>query len=134
MSYKFRKTKKKITVGKNPGEKYVLAVASEGKIDTEMLCKYIGRNSSISEQDIKILMRALADVISENIEIGRGVNLEDLGVFSPNFRSKGSDTVEEVSVNNIEQVVINFRPATRFRKEMENAPVEEATKYNLKHE
>lgn len=134
MAYKFKKTKKTITVGKNPGEKYVLAMASDGKVDTDMLCKYIERNSSISEQDIKILMRALADVISENIELGRGVNLEDLGTFLPNIHSTGSDTVEEVSANNIEKVVINFRPATRFRKEMENSSVKEATKYNLKHE
>lgn len=35
MAYKFKKTKKTITVGKNPGEKYVLAMASDGKVDTE---------------------------------------------------------------------------------------------------
>lgn len=134
MAYKFKKTKKKITVGKNPGEKYVLAMASDSVIDTEELCKYIERNSSISEQDIKILMRALADVISENIEIGRGVTLDELGTFLPNIRSVGSDTVEKVGANNIEKVVVNFRPAARFRKEMENSPVKETTKYKLKHE
>jgi predicted histone-like DNA-binding protein len=108
-------------------------MASEGKIDTEQLCKYIEKNSSISEQDIKILMRALAEVISENVEMGRGVNLEELGVFSPNLRTKGEREFEKVSADNIEKVVVNFRPASSFRKEMDNAPVKESTKYKLKH-
>ena len=79
-------------------------------------------------------MRALADVINENIEIGRGVNLKDLGVFSPNFKSSGSDTVEEVTAQNIEQVVVNFRPSSKFKQEMDNASVKETSMYKLKHE
>ena len=134
MSYLYRKTKKKINVGSNKGERYVLAMAPQNKITSDEVCQYIGKNSSISEQDIKILMRALADVINENIEIGRGVNLKDLGVFSPNFKSSGSDTVEDVSAQNIEQVVVNFRPAAKFREEMDNAPVKETSIYKLKHE
>ena len=80
MAYRYKKNRRTITLGENPGEKFVLTMASEGKIDTEQLCKYIEKNSSISEQDIKILMRALAEVISENVEMGRGVNLEELGL------------------------------------------------------
>ena len=98
------------------------------------MLKALQEAKGVSEQDIKILMRVLADVISENIEIGRGVTLDELGTFLPNIRSAGSDTVEEVSANNIEKVVVNFRPAARFRKEMENSPVKETTKYKLKHE
>lgn len=121
-------------MGKNPGEKYLLAMAPEGKVDTDMLCDFIMKNSTISEQDVKILMRSLAEVINENIEMGRGVNFEDLGVFSPNFKTKGVSDLENVSAENIQQVVVNFRPATKFRKEMENAPVKESTRFNLKHE
>ena len=88
MAYVYKKVKKSILFGKNPGEKFLLAMATEGKVDTEMLCEFIMRNSTISEQDVKILMRSLTEVISENIEMGRGVNLEELGVFSPNFMKK----------------------------------------------
>lgn len=132
--YRYKKTKKKINVGSKKGDRYVLAMATEGKIKSDELCEFIKRNSSISEQDIKILMRTLAEIVNENIEIGRGVNLEELGVFLPNIKSKGVDTVDEVTADNIEQVVVNFRPSTKFRHDMENAKLREATKYNLKHE
>lgn len=134
MSYLYKKTKKKITLGSKQGERYVLAMAPQNKVTSDEVCQYIEKNSSIAEQDIKILMRALADVINENIEIGRGVNLKDLGVFSPNFKSSGSDTVEEVTAQNIEQVVVNFRPSSKFKQEMDNASVKETSMYKLKHE
>lgn len=134
MSYLYKKTKKKITLGSKQGERYVLDMAPQNKVTSDEVCQYIEKNSSIAEQDIKILMRALADVINENIEIGRGVNLKDLGVFSPNFKSSGSDTVEEVTAQNIEQVVVNFRPSSKFKQEMDNASVKETSMYKLKHE
>ena len=134
MSYLYKKTKKKITLGSKQGERYVLAMAPQNKVTSDEVCQYIEKNSSIAEQDIKILMRALADVINENIEIGRGVNLKDLGVFLPNFKSSGSDTVEEVTAQNIEQVVVNFRPSSKFKQEMDNASVKETSMYKLKHE
>lgn len=41
MAYRYKKNRRNITLGENPGEKFVLTMASEGKIDTEQLCKYI---------------------------------------------------------------------------------------------
>ena len=67
------------------------------------------------------------------MSLGMGVNLKDLGVFTPNFRTKGSASAEEVGVENIEKVVINFRPSTKLREEIDNAPVKETRKFDLKH-
>ena len=134
MAYTYKKTKRTITIGADPGEKFLLAMAHEGKVSTEMLCEFIMRNSTIAEQDVRILMRSLAEVINENVEMGRGVNLQDLGVFSPNLKTKGVTSVDDVSADNIQQVVVNFRPAVRFREEMDNAPVRETSKFDLKHE
>ncbi len=120
-------------MGNNPGEKYLAAIAPEGKVDNETLIKFIEENSSISQADITILFDALAEVITENITIGRGVNFENLGIFSPNLRTKGSLNEEEVTADNIQQVVVNFRPSSKFRKEMDNEKVSETKKFNLKH-
>lgn len=46
MAYIYKKVKKNILFGKNPGEKFLLAMATEGKVDTEMLCEFIMRNST----------------------------------------------------------------------------------------
>ena len=103
------------------------------KIPGKELKEFIRRNSTLSEQDVNLLYHSFAEVIEENMSLGMGVNLKDLGVFTPNFRTKGSASAEEVGVENIEKVVINFRPATKLREEIDNAPVKETRKFDLKH-
>ena len=133
MAFVYKKKKTTINVGRNPGEKFILATANQGKITDAELKEFIQRNSTLSELDVNLLYRSLAEVIEENMSLGMGVNLKDLGVFSPNFRTKGSASLEEVGVENIEKVVINFRPATRLREEIDDAPVQETRKFDLKH-
>ena len=134
MAYQFKKKKATITLGANPGEKFLAAVANNRPLKTDELIKFIERAGTISEQDIRILFGALAEVIDENIAIGRAVNFKDLGVFSPNFRVSGETTPEKAGVKNIKKVVVNFRPAVKFRNEMNKAKVVETAKFKLKHE
>lgn len=132
--YVYKKMKRIITVGNNPGEKYIAAIANQGTMSSDELLEFIANDTSMSRSDTILLMRSLAEIIEENILAGRGVNFKNLGVFTPNLRTKGSQTIEEVSADNIQQVVVNFRPAVPFRDKMKRAKVEESTKFNLKHE
>lgn len=133
MAYKFKKIKKTITLGANPGKKYVAAIAYENTVSKKEVADFIEKDSTIAPADIEILFGALSDAIGENVAIGRGVNMKSLGVFSPNFKSKGEANMDDVSVSNITKVTVNFRPATEFRQDMNKAKVEESTKYKLKH-
>lgn len=134
MPYIYKKIKRLITVGSNPGEKFLAAIANQGRITTDQLMAYVQSTSSISEQDITLLFRSLAKIIKENVEMGRGVNLQDLGVFLPGFKSNGELNIDDVSADNIEKVTVGFRPAPKFRDEIKKAGVEETTKFRLKHE
>ena len=133
MAFVYKKKRTTVNVGSNPGEKFVIATANQGKVTDVELKEFLQRNSTLSEQDVNLLYRSFAEVIEENMNLGMGVNLKDLGVFSPNFRTKGSASLEEVSAENIEKVVIKFRPATKLREEIDNAPVKETRKFKLKH-
>ena len=133
MAFVYKMKKQLVTLGQNPGEKYVVATANQGRVTDAELKEFIRRNSTLSEQDVNLLYHSFAEVIEENMSLGMGVNLKDLGVFTPNFRTKGSASAEEVGVENIEKVVINFRPSTKLREEIDNAPVKETRKFDLKH-
>lgn len=133
MAYMYKKVKRTITLGANPGEKYLAAMAVEGKANTKQVCKQIVSNSTVSAADAELLFRALGEIVSENVEMGRGVNLEGLGVFSPNLKTKGEATAEEVTADNIEKVTVNFRPSSELKKAMEDAPVKETTRFKLTH-
>lgn len=134
MAFVYKKKKTNVRLGKNKGEKYIVATSNQGRVTDAELKEFIQRNSTLSEQDISLLYRSLATIIEENINLGMGVNLKNLGVFSPNFRTKGSANVEEVTTDNIEKVVVNFRPATKLRDAIDNATVQETRKFKLKHE
>ncbi len=133
MAYNYDKKKRTIIVGSNPGEKYVATMALEGKKFAEDLVKHIERNSSTAREDIKILLRDLAVVLEETITSGQGVNLEGLGTFLPNFRTKSAATADDVTVGNIRKVTVNFRPCVEFREEMREAEVKESAQNKVKH-
>ncbi len=133
MAYEYKKVKRTITLGRNPGEKYLATMAIEGSKKNADLIKHIERNTSIAKEDITILFRDLAVVLEETISSGQGVKLDGLGTFSPNFRTKSSQTADEVTVANIEKVVVNFRPSAELSKAMKKAEVRESTQSKLKH-
>ncbi len=114
--------------------KYYLTLARRQRLDFEKKCQLISERTTLNAYEVEFVLSVLQDVAIENLQLGRGVNLEELGVFSPNFKTKGEYDLEKVSADNIQQVVVNFRPVTKFRKEMDNAPVKETSRFNLKHE
>ncbi len=134
MAYMYKKVRQTIIVGSNPGEKYLLKMASEGRAKSKLVCELVVSNSTVSAADAELLYRTLGDLVSENIEMGRGVNLEGLGVFSPNLKTQGKPTAEEVTADDIKKVTVNFRPSTELRKAMEQAPVKESSRFKLKHD
>lgn len=113
---------------------YYLRLARRQRLDFEKMCQLISERTTLNAYEVEFVLSVLQDVAIENLQLGRGVNLEELGVFSPNFKTKGEYDLEKVSADNIQQVVVNFRPAAKFRKEMDNAPVKKTSRFNLKHE
>ena len=108
-------------------------MVSEGRASSKQVCELIDKDSTISVADAELLFRALGEIVSENIEMGRGVNLEGLGVFSPNLKTQGQSTADEVTADDIKKVTVNFRPSSTLRKAMEQAPVKESSRFNLMH-
>ncbi len=134
MAYRYKKTRKKISFGANPGVRYVAAMAVDGRVKTDQLFEFVERDTSIDHADIEMMFGALSDAIEENVEMGRGVNIKTLGTFSPNLRVTGEADKDNVSINNVKKIVVNFRPAKEFQQQMKETPAEKTTKFNLKHE
>lgn len=83
MAFVYKKKKQLVTLGQNPGEKYVVATANQGRVTDAELKEFIRRNSTLSEQDVNLLYHSFAEVIEENMSLGMGVNLKDLGGCMP---------------------------------------------------
>lgn len=133
MAYRFKKAKKNVAVGKDPGEYYVVQIANEGTVTKEQVLEFIAKDGTTSASDMEIMFGAFVDAITENVNMGRGVKLGSLGTILPDLKTRTSATAEEVTADNIQKVVVNLRVNPDFRREMNDTKVKEATKYELKH-
>lgn len=129
MSYVYRKKKQIINRGSSQGEKFIAAIAPQGECTEEDLMRYMERNSSISGPDITLLYYELAGLIEEFLMQGEGVCFEGLGTFLPNFRTKPEPNYEDITVENVKEVVVNFRPSRNFIKRMQSEKLQEEGKY-----
>lgn len=134
MSYKYRVVQKTTNLNGTRQTGYVAAVSNQQVMTSDDVNQAIEHASSLSIQDVKILSHGLAQIVRENTNMGRGTKLDELGTVLPNLHSEGTDSMDEFSAKNIDDVKINFRPASDFRKAMDRASVELNPQLNLKHE
>lgn len=68
-----KKKKTNVRLGKNKGEKNIVATSNQGGVTDAELKEFIQRDSTLSGQDISSLYRSLATIIEENINLGNVV-------------------------------------------------------------
>ena len=112
---------KKISVGANPGEKFIAVISRNGVMTEEDLIQRIASASSLAENDILSAIRALQMVITEETMNGTTVQLNQLGNFTPYLSAKAMDTAEEVDASTIRGIKVNFRPNVRFKNKLKTA-------------
>ena len=112
---------KKISVGTNPGEKFIAVISRNGVMTEEDLIQRIASASSLAENDILSAIRALQMVITEETMNGTTVQLNQLGNFTPYLSAKAMDTAEEVDASTIRGIKVNFRPNVRFKNKLKTA-------------
>ncbi len=113
--------KKKISVGTNPGEKFVAVISRNGIMSEEQLIERIAGASSLAENDILSALRALQMVITEETMNGTTVQLTQLGNFTPYLKAKAMATAEEVDASTIKGIKVNFKPNVRFKNKLKAA-------------
>ena len=112
---------KKISVGANPGEKFIAVISRNGVMTEEDLIQRIASASSLAENDILSAIRALQMVITEETMNGTTVQLNQLGNFTPYLSAKAVNTAEEVDASTIRGIKVNFRPNVRFKNKLKTA-------------
>lgn len=81
-------------------------------VGTDQIAELIQARCSLTKSDVKGCVEALIDVIREQVQDSKAVKLEGLGTFKVSLKSKGSESVEEFSVQgNITGSRIIFLPA-----------------------
>ena len=101
-------------------KKYYPSVSSTERIELQEISAQISEISTVSRIDTLAVLEGFLTVLPRTIAAGRIVQLGNFGSFWMKVRSEGSDTPEEVSSQNIINVLPKFTPGKEFKKILKN--------------
>ena len=119
--------------GKNPEKKDLDLVKTEKQnafaisqytdvITIEKFAKHITSHGSVySRADISAILYMAVDCMREMLLEGKKIRLGDLGDFSLLLGSKGAETADKFTAQNITQVKVQWEPGKEFKNLLDDA-------------
>ena len=121
MSINYVKVKRNLTVGSNPGERFLARIFRTGNdVTLEQLAENISEASTLSSADILAALKALESQIAKSVLNGQTVRLGYLGSFVPSIEAKAVNTVDEVTADSIMRARCRFVPSPIFKNKLKN--------------
>lgn len=95
-------------------KKWYAVAVNDGELSVDDLSKQIEKFSALSEADIRGVIIALENVITDSIANGKIIRMDKLGSFYPSLSSSGAVTKEDFSTSLIKGAHVNYRPGKRI--------------------
>jgi len=105
-------------------EKYYLRAKSVGKIDRAYLIKDMLRYTSLTQEEASSAINYLFEAVPRFVQLGFNVKLGLLGSFRATISSKGSDTIEEATVDKVKRIRIRFVCGKELREQIVKSSLE----------
>lgn len=101
----------------SPDERiYYLQPCYRSRITTEELTEQIEQMTSLSEGDVYNVLITLTSLIARAIRNGDIVELDHLGTFKADFRSRGTSDPTELTTSDIELEGVSFLPKPEMKR------------------
>ena len=95
--------------------KYYAQPLKAGKITTEDLAKEIAGRCSLTYGDMLNVFRNLAEVIPKYLSAGFHINIKDLGILFLSLSSRGTETKDKFTADNIRRVGFHIYFSSSFK-------------------
>ncbi|MBN2348111.1 MAG: HU family DNA-binding protein [Bacteroidales bacterium] len=116
MSVKFKVIEKGQPGVAGGGEKkFYASTSSDGEVSLAGLTTSIEKISTVSGADIRAVLYALVDVMTDTLADGRIVRMGELGSLRVSISSEGKLTAEEVNANAIRNSKVIFTPGKKIK-------------------
>lgn len=79
------------------------------------MCGKVSRLCGVHRKVVDLVVSGLVDMMAEDIDDGKSVQMGEFGIFSPTIRAKSSDDEKDVSAKSIVQRKILFYPGKIFK-------------------
>jgi predicted histone-like DNA-binding protein len=107
-------------------KKFYASPISVGDSDIDVLTSRIEKISTVSGADIRAVLYALVDVMTEELAEGRIVRIGELGNMRVSLSSEGEVKPGDVTAGNITNSRILFTPGSRLKNMLKTLTFEKA--------
>ena len=104
-------------------EKYVAKSVRSGQMSFSKTCAKVSRLCGVHRKVVDLVVSGLVDMMAEDIDDGKSVQLGGFGIFSPTIRTKSSDEEKAISSKSIVQRKIIFYPGKIFKDTLEDMSI-----------
>jgi len=111
-----------ITVGPNPGMKYLAEIVRGQTVELDEIYKDMTDLTSLSRGDIMSSIDTLTQLFMKYFKSGRNVNLGEFGRFRMYLDATAVETLEEVTADTIKKPNVRFTMGNELKKEVYDTP------------
>ena len=116
MALKYVVTKRVFGFDKTNTEKYVAKSVGSGKMNFDKMCEKVSRLCGIHRKVVDLVVSGLVDMMAEDIDDGKTIQMGEFGLFRPTIKTKSADTEDAVKASNILSKRIVFTPGKIFNR------------------
>lgn len=109
-----------------PKKFYALAVRKE-TVSIGKVANLVAGKTSLDHVDTEAAVQAVVDVIINELQEGRAVQLGSLGTFSVRLTSEGAETADKFNVSDIKKAKISYRPSRELEASARNFKFEKVS-------
>lgn len=96
-------------------KQYYASANFDGEQTLEGLTRSIEKISTVSGADIRAVLYALVDIMTDSLSDGRAVRLGELGSLRVSLSSEGRATADEVNASAIKNARVIFSPGKSIK-------------------
>lgn len=97
-------------------EKYVAKSVRSGQMSFSKTCAKVSRLCGVHRKVVDLVVSGLVDMMAEDIDDGKSVQLGEFGIFRPTIKAKSEDSADKVTASNIIRKRIVFTPGKIFQR------------------
>lgn len=119
-------TKRVFGFDEDKATRFVAKPVGSGKVKFEKTCARVSRLCGVHRKIVDLVVSGLVDMMAEDIDDGKTVQLGEFGLFRPTIRTKCADKAEDVTASNIISKRIVFTPGKIFQRTLQDMSVTRA--------
>ena len=96
MALEYVVTKRVFGFDKTKAEKYVARSVGSGQVSFDKMCAKVSRLCGIHRKVVDLVVSGLVDMMAEDIDDGKTVQMGEFGLFRPTIKTKSADAADAV--------------------------------------